>query len=81
MDSEVVHLISGWFAILLGAAICLSAALSGAVLVGLLWTLVIAAGILVLVYAFLRFRLPEIINLVKEIKKVGVQTWILSLGQ
>lgn len=80
MDDEITHILAGWAAVCIGLAGMIAGGVFGSVLVGLLWTLVLSAGILVLVYAFVRFRVPEIIKFFKHIKEKGVVSSIQSLG-
>lgn len=76
-DDEIVHVLAGWAAVFIGASLALLAAVSGLVFIGILWTLLASAGILVLIYAFLRWRLPEIIKFFKEREW---EIWIRSQG-
>lgn len=80
IDDEISHVLAGWAAVFLGGALALWATVTGLFFIALLCTLLIAGGILVLVYAFLQWRLPELINLIKDIKKKGVVSSIQSLG-
>lgn len=77
-DDEVIHLLAGWAAVFTGGALAVFSGIFGSVLVGLLWSLLASAGIVVLVYAFLRWRLPEIIDFVKN--KGWENEWTRSLG-
>jgi Kef-type K+ transport system membrane component KefB len=77
LDDEILHLLAGWAAVFVGGSLAAFSAVFGSVFVGLLWSLLLAAGILVLVYAFLRWRLPEIIEFVK---KREWEEWTRSQG-
>ena len=77
-DDEVTHLLAGWAAVFIGAGLAVFFGLYVSVLIGLFWSLLAAAGILVLIYAFLRWRVPAIIDFVKN--RGWENEWTRSLG-
>lgn len=78
MDDEIAHILAGWAAVFIGSAAAILAYVLGSVVISLLWSLLVSAGILVLVYAFVRWRVPEIIQFVK--KREWENEWTRSLG-
>lgn len=78
MDDEIAYILLGWAAVFIGGSLMILSLIVGAVLGGLLATLLASAGILILLYAFLRWRLPEIIKFFKN--KEWENEWTRSLG-
>lgn len=77
MDSEITHVLAGWAAVFIGGSVAAFSAVFGSVLVGVLWSFVAAAGLTVLIYAFVRFRVPA---LIKFVKNREWEEWTRSLG-
>ena len=77
VDEEITHILIGWAAVFIGGSIMTFSVMFGSVLVGLLWLLIMAAGFVVLIYAFVRWRLPE---LIKFVKNREWEEWTRSLG-
>lgn len=77
LDDELIHVLAGWAAVFIGGSLAVFSAVFGAVLMGLFWSLLVAGGILVLIYSFIRWRVPEIINFIKNRE---LEKWIRSQG-
>lgn len=77
MDEELEYVLTGWAVVFISLFGIIIAVLAGAIGMGIMWCLAMAVGFVILGWSFAKWRVPELINFVKD---GGFKEWTRSLG-